>query len=295
MRDFINISRRVGRSPFLVQGAGGNTSFKRNGTLLVKASGVFLKDMRENHGYVGCHIAPIRRYLGAVVYSPRRESEFDSVIRRYILPEANFGEPSIETGLHAVLKSRYVIHTHNVYANVFNCMVGGEKLLKKIFPAGYFLFVPYNNPGLALARSLYQISEKRKIPLALFLKNHGLITHHDRALEALRLTEYITEQLRRYLRRAAPFRPFVVRQRRADLSRHLFPDSAVYSQIDPARLSQTKKKVFYEISSVTRYLLESINRLGGSPCFLSPRDAVIIRGMEKEKMRLRMATGSGVA
>ena len=42
MKDFIKLSSEIGKNQRLVQGAGGNTSYKEEGDMWVKASGKWL-------------------------------------------------------------------------------------------------------------------------------------------------------------------------------------------------------------------------------------------------------------
>ncbi len=151
---FFHYSRKLGALPAFVQGAGGNISWKNGGTMLVKASGYFLKDVRRGVGYVTCRLRPLVGYLSKIRQRPRslqQEDEFSVFIENHLIAEESFGVPSIETGMHAVL-GRAAIHTHNVYANVFCSIRGGEKVLRALFPES--VCMPYLNPGLAVACAL---------------------------------------------------------------------------------------------------------------------------------------------
>ncbi|MEK7102217.1 MAG: class II aldolase/adducin family protein, partial [Patescibacteria group bacterium] len=56
----------LGSRPDYVQGGGGNMSAKLpDGGLLIKASGIALKDMTRDHGLVTLDTAPLRAYLAA--------------------------------------------------------------------------------------------------------------------------------------------------------------------------------------------------------------------------------------
>lgn len=284
---FFETSRRLGISPVFVQGAGGNISWKENGTMYVKASGFFLKNIKRGEGYVSCRLRPLTMYLNKIRYVPRsmqQEEAFNALIEKHLFLDESFGVPSIETGMHAVL-GRAVIHTHNVYANAIGCMDGGEKILAKLFKDS--ISIPYVNPGLALAHTLALRKKKSALPPTIFLLNHGLITHADTFRDALRHTLAVNSVLEKYLRdKRMPL--FRVGKKPYRFTRHLFPDSVVYSQIDFKKLNAEKKRVFYEISSMSRYITGAIVKLRGGLRFISAVDVYFIKNMGKEKHRIAM-------
>ena len=292
LHSFFNIARTVGKSPAFVQGAGGNISSKDRKKMYVKASGFFLRDVKQGKGYTCCMVRPLvhflRRTRSQARYSQSAENGFNAFIEQHVVHKESFGVPSIETGMHAAL-ARAVIHTHNAYINVFGCMRGGEKLLADILGKGGVHCLPYRNPGLALAKEISLLTEKGAAPPVIVLMNHGLLTHAEDLDTALRLTLEASDKIKRYLRKKK-ISPFRVLKKSADFSRHLFPDSVVYSHVDYAALPPEKKQVFYEISSMTNYILAAIRKLGGEPVYLAAQDIRFIQNMEKEKHRIKMLT-----
>lgn len=262
--------------------------------MYVKASGHSLRDLKKERGYICCNFLPIREYI----YSVRRlsadpENELNSIIVKHTSGEESFGTASIETGMHAILTSRFVLHTHNVYTNVLTCMKGGRDVINELFSSSDFLYIPYQNPGFFLSHSMAKaIKGGTYVPKTIFLENHGLITHHDDAGRALALMLEATKTAKKYLKDRGVFKSFKVSPKAADFSRHLFPDSAVYSKIDLSALTPPKKKVYYEISSAVNYILDIIIRLGQEPSFISQKDVKYIRDMEKEKFRIDLFTGN---
>lgn len=283
---FLKISNTVGLLPELAQGAGGNTSYKKGKKMYVKATGYLLKDLVLNHGYICCDYGWVRRYLSLC----KDENEFNQSIKNASFPEESFGEASIETGMH-VLLDQFAVHTHSVYANVFNCMVGGEEFLKKVFSGQDVLFCSYYNPGLALAQALavYQ-KKKKKLPAIIFLKNHGLITHADDWQKALNLTLQVNQKLKKYLKHQGAHQPFKVQKKAISFSKHLFPDSVVYAEVNPKSLPLAKRSNFYEVASGRDYIICSIQSLKGAPTFIADQDVLFIKNMEKEKLRIKMAS-----
>ncbi|KKU89910.1 MAG: Class II aldolase/adducin family protein [Microgenomates group bacterium GW2011_GWA1_48_10] len=271
------------------QGAGGNTSVKRGNRMYVKASGVFLKDLREGYGYACCDFGKIRGYIEKFSLSDSpSELEFDAFLRSALFPEETFGEPSIETGIHAVLDSAYVAHTHSVMANIFTCMKNGYRLLSRIFDPRSFAHVPYFNPGAQLSCGIASLAKQGPLPPILFLKNHGLVVHGEDAETVVSQTLEVHRAIEKYLTENNAFEEFRVEREMADFSSHLFPDSVVYSGIDPSQLAPDKRDVLFEISSAVRYVTKMIRRLGEEPRFISVADMERIRAMDKEKMRMRM-------
>ena len=288
MKNFVHYSKKLGKQPRLVQGAGGNTSVKKDGLIWIKASGYFLKDVDVKKGYAVLHNRPVTSYLLSLQkYSPKMEAEFSGLVAKNLLAQKSFGRPSIETGMHCAISSRYVFHTHSVLANIFNFARGGEKIIQQLFPEA--LIMPYKNPGLELAYALMRQKKPGKnLPKIIFLKNHGLITHSDDPHEAYNLTATVEKNIIQYLKRYGAYLPFKIAKNPAPLKQHMFPDSVVYSQINFKNLSADKKKVFEEICSLINYVLAVQKKLGLKPVFLTGRQTKFIVNMEQEKFRIKM-------
>lgn len=285
--DFLLYSRRLGKDPSLIQGAGGNSSIKIGGKLFVKASGVIMKNLTEG-GLVKCDYKRLNRYLlKQKSYSSQKEKEFSRLVLQSFNGQIGT-QPSIETGLHAALTSTYIFHTHNVYSNIFNCLRGGQKILGQIFGQN-FACVSYKNPGTELA---LELSKRQKLPALIFLQNHGLITHGQNVNKTYDLTSHVSKKIISYLKSKKVFLPFKISKRGFDFKRHLFPDSVVYGQINFAMLPPLKKQVYFEIVSVSRYILNIIKKLKGKPTFLTPVKVKFITDMEQEKYRINLFTKS---
>lgn len=288
MKEFIQFSRLLGNDPALVQGAGGNTSFKIGNSLFVKASGYFLKNISKNQGYVCCNFLPIKKYLlNLKKYNTGLELPFNAFVEKNLDERKSFGKPSIETGLHAVIHSKYVFHTHSALANVLNFASGGERTIKILFPGA--LIIKYKNPGLELAHTLAGEAKKRKkLPNIIFLKNHGLITHHNNPEAAYGLTIDVQKKITAFLKQQKVFKHFSVNKKSTSLKEHMFPDSVVYSQVDFKNLPPEKKQVYYEICSMVNYTRNIIKRLHMRPGFLCKPGVNFLVNMEQEKYRIKL-------
>ena len=263
MTEFLKSSREIGLQPALVQGAGGNSSMKIGNKMFVKASGFLMRDMKKGYGYIEVDYKKIRDYIFNL------PEDFKTTIQDENKFSAILGKASIEAGMHAIL-GKYVFHTHNVYANVFNCMKGGEEKLREIFEKSvsqWILWIPYKNPGLALAHAIAQETKKNKLPKIIFLQNHGLITHSENLKEAVTLTNLVTKKIN--------LSPFALENKINKITNYLFPDSIVFPK-NP------------EINSAAKYILDSIKQLGSKPNFISKKDIQFIKSIDKEKYRIKM-------
>ncbi len=260
MKEFLKASKKIGLDQALIQRAGGNSSIKVGRKMLVKASGFLMKDMKKGIGYVDLDYKKIKDYIFSL------PKNFKVTLKDENNFSAFLGNASIEAGMHTIL-SKYVFHTHSVYANVFNCMKNGEQKLREIFGKKNILWIPYKNPGLALAHAIAQLAKKGSLPKIIFLQNHGLITHDDNLESAVELTHFVTRKIDLPL--------FSIENKIYKIIDHLFPDSIIFSKV-------------LEINSASCYILKLIKKLGEKPNFISTKDIQFIQNMDKEKYRMKV-------
>jgi rhamnose utilization protein RhaD (predicted bifunctional aldolase and dehydrogenase) len=163
----------------------GNTSLRTGeGRMLVKASGASLASVTEAD-FVELEIAPVT----ALLDDPAAD---DAAVAEAFAPvEARTGRrPSVEAMLHAVCLelggAHAVGHTHPVPILALLCSRHAEALATAmLFPdqivvlGRWPLFVPYVDPGLALARRVRDELEAHETrhgepPKVIYLGNHGL-------------------------------------------------------------------------------------------------------------------------
>ncbi len=166
-KEFIKLSAEIGRNLDLVQGAGGNTSFKDNDILWVKASGCWLSDAEKKNIFVPVNYSGILDRLNNNEKDPVTPEILD------VGCEYNKLKPSIETSLHALMPHRYVIHTHsiNVLANVI--VRDGKVKISKMLKGLRWVWVPYVRPGLPLTHAVKLASKSQ--PDVIVLENHGIV------------------------------------------------------------------------------------------------------------------------
>lgn len=271
LQALIRIAKTIGNNVALIQGGGGNISAKvQKNKMLIKASGTLLRDLAADSGYalVDCSTLEV---LGPT-------------------PDAR---PSMELPMHCLLPGT-VIHTHAISANVFNCMVGGEAILKKQFKNFHPLFISYRTPGEVLAREIQRQLERyrelfEKYPQLLFLENHGMITCDRDAQTALTMTLNVNQQLERVLqkqlRHFTPFDPQHYREMEPPpAERCFFPDVAVFL---PNALAHTTAipPTLQEIFAANSYIFETIQALGGTPRPLPKEEVEHLQMMESERYR----------
>lgn len=197
---FVKLCRDVGKDESLVQGPGGNISLKLSDReMLVKASGINLKDVEKNTGYVKVDFPAIANFYrgfssmdAAICEEKAKEAHLNSRIDSQ--GSAASFRPSIETGFHAVL-GNVVVHTHPALVCLIACLKDGQQLMRKIFPDRDFFWVKYQSPGYFLTKEINQIIVSQNLdiskPLVFFLENHGLIISTSTIEEGIYLQNHI--------------------------------------------------------------------------------------------------------
>jgi rhamnose utilization protein RhaD (predicted bifunctional aldolase and dehydrogenase) len=176
MRDeVLRYSAQIGSDPMLVQGAGGNVSWKDADTLWVKASGTWLADAATRDIFAPADLGVLRAAL--------REQRYD------IVPTAREGHPlrpSIETVLHALMPQRVVVHVHAVepLAHLVR-RDARQRLAARLEGVPGWACVDYAKPGAPLAQAVAQALQARPGADKVLLKNHGVVVGGD-SVEAVR-------------------------------------------------------------------------------------------------------------
>lgn len=170
----------------------GNTSARIDeDTFFVKASGTTLSTI-DVTGFVKLSMS---RVLAILDDAAAGDDDVSRVFKEATLDDAGGKRPSVEAMLHAILlqypEYQFVGHTHPIYMNAILCSNKAEEAAAgRIFPDQIVsmghksVFVPYVDPGLALAREVKQrleqfIAEEGVLPKAIVMQNHGLITMGD--------------------------------------------------------------------------------------------------------------------
>lgn len=185
IEDLIAISRKFGQDSRFVIAGGGNTSYKDENRLWVKASGHALATITED-GFAVLDRALLNE-MGEKAYNEDtaiREEQVKNDLSVACITKDR--RPSVETSLHNCMGFAFVVHLHPTLVNGLMCSVNAEAACKEIFPDA--LYIEYTDPGYTLFKKVYdQIkaykAEKGKEPQVIFLQNHGIFVGGDTTAE----------------------------------------------------------------------------------------------------------------
>lgn len=193
---FLVLSKAIGSDILKTQGAGGNTSYKRDGVMWVKASGTWLSHAGKRDIMVPVEVAPLVEALRAG--NPSAEKATDFVVSDL---NASGLRPSIETSFHAVLPQAVVAHYHCVNTIALSVLADREAVIAERMarlPDLTWASIPYRRPGTPLAHEIDRVAESRPDVLVLF--NHGVIVTGETVEEVreriIRVTAALTVEER---------------------------------------------------------------------------------------------------
>lgn len=187
MRDSIrSYCVTIGKDPMLVQGAGGNVSWKDGSTLWVKASGTWLAEAEEKDIFVPVDLADLHQALSNDDFSVIPKVTGNSNLRG-----------SIETLLHAVMPHRVVVHVHAIEILVhmvrYNSQIELGALLGDLIS---WTIVDYHKPGPLLAAAVSKALSLKPNTNIIFLKNHGVVIGAHHIEEISEILHMLTNRMR---------------------------------------------------------------------------------------------------
>ncbi len=191
----VKLSRYYGQAPGFVIAGGGNTSYKTADKLYVKASGTQLATINRE-GFVILDRAQLTTLADTELPADpeAREAAFkDAILKARLEPEKG-QRPSVESLLHHLLPTRFVVHSHATLVNTLTCSVNGEKIARELF-GDDVLWIPFVDPGYVLGRLLkqllgtYKTATGKTTPKIILMANHGLIVSADTAEEIKSITD----------------------------------------------------------------------------------------------------------
>lgn len=155
----------LGADPLLVQGAGGNVSWKNGDTLWVKASGTWLAEAAEKDIFVPVDLQHLRTAIESGDFSVTPRLCGESVLR-----------PSIETLLHALMPHRVVVHLHAIEILAHLVRDSSQTDFQSLLGTSvHWAMVDYHKPGAALATAVSAALAHKPSVDVIFLKNHGVV------------------------------------------------------------------------------------------------------------------------
>ncbi|MFT6642228.1 MAG: rhamnose utilization protein RhaD (predicted bifunctional aldolase and dehydrogenase) [Flavobacteriaceae bacterium] len=161
----VNYCDVIGVNPLLVQGAGGNVSWKDGGTLWIKASGAWLSDATQNDIFVPVDLVHLQKSVLSGNFSVLPKLRAESNLR-----------PSIETLLHALMPHPVVIHLHAIEVLAHLVRHGVELTLSSVLGTKVrWTNVGYFKPGEELASAVWTALLTTPDADVVFLQSHGIV------------------------------------------------------------------------------------------------------------------------
>ena len=201
-KEFLMACRSLSFEYDLIQGAGGNMSYKFDDKIIITSSGYTMSDISMLNGYSVCDLngTPINE---------------------------NQKKPSMEINLHTKIEEPIVLHTHPIYLNTILCSEDSEAIIRSIFQDSNFDYISYTSPGKNLA-NIFSKSENNKIVL---LENHGLICCGDTFTEVLDMSLRINRICKDWLiRNTKTFTNYSTKFKANNTKSFLFPDAVVLTE-----------------------------------------------------------------
>ncbi len=176
IEELIEVSRKFGSDSRFVIAGGGNTSYKNEDRLWVKASGHALVTITED-GFAVLDRTLLNQ-MSEKAYSEdtavREEQVKNDLAAACITKDRR---PSVETSLHNCMGFAFIVHLHPTLVNGLMCSANAETACKELFPEA--LYIEYTDPGYTLFKKVYDRIKAYKAasgkePQVIFLQNHGI-------------------------------------------------------------------------------------------------------------------------
>ena len=263
--DLEDLSFWIGGQVDLVQGPGGNTSYKNEKEMWVKASGTQLRDAKTQSIFARVSQEPPFNQIGS----------------------SNL-KPSIEVFLHRNCPTKYVAHTHSVGAMALSFRTDAKSIISNLSQIMPMSLVPYGRPGIELERNISQHVDYTKDEAAI-LVNHGLLVWGESATEVKSKIEKIENVLRDWsLLGFGSEDELNSNKLRKIEGKFLTPDHAVFLE-NTIELENPEKSEADWIKDFIHALRSSLRLIpsGVAINFISDREALELQKWESEIARKR--------
>lgn len=181
-KSFSAFCNEIGNNRLLVQGGGGNVSWKDGDLLFIKASGTSIADAMDSDIFVPVDLKELNKAISKNLFD-QSPTVLDDSLRR----------PSIETAFHAILPQKFVVHLHEVNSLSRLVMQNAESWFAQGLPEDFsWAFFPYYKPGGELARAIHDSNHDLATLDFILLQNHGIIVADDEL-------NTLSEKLKRFL------------------------------------------------------------------------------------------------
>lgn len=206
IEQLIEISRFYGKDNRFVIAGGGNTSYKNEQQIWVKASGFTLAGI-DQEGFAVLDRAKLQ-LLSEKSYSSDadlREAQVKTDLEAACITKNR--RPSVETSMHNAINYAFVVHLHPTAVNGLMCSRQAESKLRELF-GDEPLYIPYTDPGYVLFKKVegaiaaYR-AERGKEPSVIWLQNHGIFVAANDIEEIRRTYDHILAVLDKEVQKAA--------------------------------------------------------------------------------------------
>jgi rhamnose utilization protein RhaD (predicted bifunctional aldolase and dehydrogenase)/NAD(P)-dependent dehydrogenase (short-subunit alcohol dehydrogenase family) len=222
MNELVEISRFYGINSDYVIAGGGNTSFKTEDLLWVKASGTTLGSISEA-GFAVLDRKKLKS-IAEKTYSEnsdQREQEVKTDLFRASIEPEKLLRPSVETSMHDIIRYRFVVHTHPTLVNALLCSQQAENKAKELF-GNEALFIPYTDPGYVLFKKVESELEKFRAthhsePHIILLQNHGIFVSADTCDEIKQIYSKTIAKIDACIREKQPIEALPIDDKAADI------------------------------------------------------------------------------
>lgn len=176
----------IGKDPLLVQGAGGNVSWKDKNVLWIKASGMWMSEALVKDIFVPVCLVQLRDALNRNDFAVVPKVLQGSILR-----------PSIETLLHALMPHNVVLHLHAVEVLAYLVRDNWQdEFHSKFGNLISWTSVDYKKPGIELAAAVVLALKATGNVNVMFLQNHGLVIGGKDIEEVDNLLKIIIDEIK---------------------------------------------------------------------------------------------------
>lgn len=178
LSQLISLSHQFGQNKEYIIAGGGNSSYKNQEKMWVKASGTSMAEIDEA-GFV-CLDRTKMQIISKTKYSDdvavREANVKDDLHNAILFPKDK--RPSVEASMHEIIRYPFIMHTHPTRLNGLLCAENSKSVIQNFF-GDDVVYVEYIDPGYILFKAVDLAlqkfrSEKGKEPQIIFLENHGV-------------------------------------------------------------------------------------------------------------------------
>jgi rhamnose utilization protein RhaD (predicted bifunctional aldolase and dehydrogenase) len=182
------LTQRVGSNALLTQASTGNSSWKLDGVLWIKASGRWMADALRDDIFIPLDLAEVVKYC----------------LRLGVDPTERYPTASLETAMHAALPHPVVVHVHCVNTIAWAVRHDAPVQLKRRLEGLRWHWIPYIESGLPLALEIECVVSACPNTNVFVLGNHGLVVAGEDVSAVENLLTDVKERLAIPPRRAHP-------------------------------------------------------------------------------------------